>query len=182
MFSDKHRQKGFSLVELLVVISIIGILSGIAFISIGTMRARYAVEKTIKDLYTDLMNSRVSAMQRNRPHFVVFTPVQYTVYEDTAPTPDGDGNLDAGADAKIQTVDLDPSYPIAYPAGWTGVDVFQFNAKGLVPKNVTGSPKGINGVVTINVNTTVVAEYDCLLISQIKLTLGKMNGANCAEK
>lgn len=179
-FTGHNNSKGFTLVELLIVIAIMGTLIGIAAFSVSELRARYGVEKTIKDLYTDLMNVRVLAMSRNTPHFVVFAASQYTIYEDTSPAPNGNGLLEAGSDRLVDTKKADPGYTLAYTAGMTGAETFQFTGKGLVPENVIS--KGTNGNITVSVTTTAAAEYDCLLISQIKLTLGKMNGTNCVAK
>ena len=53
------------------------------------------VESQTRQILTDLMNARASAMQRNHIFFVSLAPNQYTIKEDTDPPPDGDGNLTA---------------------------------------------------------------------------------------
>ncbi len=177
MASRKNKQsRGFTLIELLVVIAIIGTLLGIAVFTGGDMRSRYVVEKTIKDVYTDLMNTRVSAMQENLAYFVVFTPTSYTVYKDDNPGPDGDGLLNTASDTKVQTHDIQSNVTLAYSAAWTGPSTFQFNRKGLVPQDI------IDAGDVVRVVTTADSSYDCMKISQIQIVLGKMNGANCVAK
>jgi Tfp pilus assembly protein FimT len=60
-------------VEILVVVSIIGILATLAVSSFLDLSEKYKVEAETKQLYADLMDVRGRAVQRNRFHFVRFT-------------------------------------------------------------------------------------------------------------
>ena len=82
--------RGFTLVELIVVIAIMGILFSMALLSYQGIQQRNDVEQKVKKMYADLMNTRISAMQRGRDHFVTMPTgtTVYRVYED-GPAPDG---------------------------------------------------------------------------------------------
>ena len=164
------NEKGLTVIELVAVMVLMGILITMAMISYQTMQQRYQVEQKVKQMYTDLMNTRVRAMQRGRDHFVTMATgtTAYRIYEDTFISPDGNGAFDGG-DALLTTQSTAPYTLVLSTASLTLV---QFNSKGLVA--------GTTGWVKIN--TTVSGEYDCIQIDQIRTGMGKINGANCVVK
>ncbi len=167
-------EKGFSIVELLVVILILSTLLGIAFFSYTNMRDRYTIEKQMKEMQMDLTSARLRAMQRNRVHFVKFTssPPQYSIYEDTDPSPDGNAQLDSTKDTLFLTKSLSSSFPIAFPAAWSSdPSALSFTPRGMVDTAVTNT-----GTVRVTVEKN--GEYDCIVISEIKNTLGKWDGTS----
>jgi prepilin-type N-terminal cleavage/methylation domain-containing protein len=89
------QDKGITLIELVIVISIIGILTIALGFEFKGWVDKYRVEVQINELYADLMNARARAMQRNRTHFVSLTQTEYTVQEDIDPWPNGDSCLTA---------------------------------------------------------------------------------------
>jgi len=161
-----------------MVIAIIGILLGIGFFSFRGMLDRYNVEKQMKEMYVDLMSARIRAMQRNRIHFVTFTSTQYAVYEDTSPSPDGDGLFSAATDSLLLQKSLMANFPVARspdPNQWSALSPLQFNAKGLLDTSVTTT-----GTVRVAVEKN--GEYDCIAISEVRNTLGKWDGTQCKAK
>jgi prepilin-type N-terminal cleavage/methylation domain-containing protein len=163
-------KQGFTIIELIVVMLIMGVLMTMAMISYQSIQQRYQVEQKVKQMYSDLMNTRIRAMQRSRDHFVTLATGTnlYRIYEDTITPPDGNGQLDAG-DALLSTQSIAPFTLVLSTATLTLV---QFNSKGLV--------SGTTGWVQIN--STASGEYDCVKIEQIKTAMGKINGANCDIK
>lgn len=63
---------GFSLIELVVIVSIIGILSTIGAIDFNSWRNRSNVDKQAKELYADIMNARHTSLTTKRNHGIVF--------------------------------------------------------------------------------------------------------------
>jgi prepilin-type N-terminal cleavage/methylation domain-containing protein len=166
MLTDR---RGFSLMELLVAMTIMGVLLALATLSFQGMTRRYSEEKQVKQLYNDLLNTRIRAMQQGRDHFVsLVSNTMYRIYEDTFTAPEGNGVLDIANDALLGTQNVLPAHTLVTSIPTT--TPVQFNSKGLVPATQTG---------WIRINPSIGAEYDCVLIDQIKTRMGNMNGANC---
>ena len=161
------REEGVTLIELIIAVSIIGILVVALGFQFNTWMGRYRVETQIKQIHTDLMNARARAMDRNRVFCATISANQYTIREDLDPAPDGDGDCDDAGDNPLST------YPktVLYVMNWTGGTPIIFDRRGII------SPLG-----SINLTSTVDADYDCLTITQTRINMGKWNGATCAEK
>ncbi len=161
------NNRGFTLIELIIVIAIIGFLFTLAGIEFNNWIKRYNVEREIKEMYVDLMNARARAMQRNRTHFITLGTTSYTVYEDTNPSPDGDGTLQTGSDTVVTSL----SKTIQNTINWTGSGNISFDSRGLA------SPAG-----SLSLTTTSVPEYDCIVVYYTRLNLGKWSGSSCDAK
>jgi len=177
-------QKGVSLVELLLVISVIGILAVALGFSYQSWLGGYNVEKQIKEIYTDLMTARTNAMNNDRLYFADFpNTTSYRIIGDTAVLNDwkidGDGEWDKDNDNK-----MDPEhtvltgYPktLEYPIKNWGCGTIVFDSKGLVKTS------GCFFGATIELDTTVNADFDCIIISSTRINMGKMNGGSCSAK
>jgi prepilin-type N-terminal cleavage/methylation domain-containing protein len=164
------NEDGVTLIELVIVVSIIAVLVVALGFEYRNWMGRYKVENQIKQMHTDFMNTRSRAMTMNRMHFVTRVANAYTIYDDTNPLPDGNGTLEIGSDTRLQT------YPktVEYAINWTGPGTqINFDRRGMM------TPAG-----TIRLTTTADADYDCLTISQTRINMGKWdaNTNSCAEK
>ena len=158
--------RGVTLVELIIVISIIGILVIALGFSFEGWVGKYRVENQTKEMYADLMNARANAMSRKRAHFVVVAAGNYQIFEDT----DESGGYNAG-DSPISgfvgTKTL--QYPIA--AGeWTGT--VTMSTRGLVnPNNTIRFDIGTNN-----------PDYDCIVMFDTRINMGLWTGGACVAK
>jgi prepilin-type N-terminal cleavage/methylation domain-containing protein len=167
-------EKGYTLVEIIAVLAILGTLLGIAGISANAWLNRSRVEGQTKQLYADLISARVSAMQKNRIFFVTLGANQYSVYDDTyssvalTTTPDGDGNLEQGAGQDRLVTQKTAQFTLVPSPAITG---FNFTQNGLASLATT--------TVDIWCQSTANPATDCIELSLTRILMGKWNGTTC---
>lgn len=172
------RDDGITLVELVIVVSIIAALIVALGFSYQGWMGNYKAESQTKDIYTDLMNARARAMQRNQTHLAFFpSALSYGIAVDT----NNNNDYDAGTDAIL------PTFPktVEYQITWTGGDII-FENQGVVQPEAT--PIGGTLCLTISADP----DYDCIVISPTRINMGKLttqisnggacNAANCVAK
>jgi len=164
---DREGRSGFTLLEIMIVIAIVGIVVMIAVGNFRGLMEKYRVEDETKQMFADLMDAHGRAMQRNRVFHVQITADGYKIFEDTDPAPDGDSNL-TGSDAQVASVNVKHTIT---PTG--GLSDFRFNRNGIA--SVTGS---------IRFSSTTQSDYDCITVNATRIKMGQYNATDnaCVEK
>jgi prepilin-type N-terminal cleavage/methylation domain-containing protein len=164
------KKNGFSLIELLVVMIILGILASLGTVSFRGWIRKTELESQVKEMYTDIMNARLTAMHRNTTHLISLSTNQISGSVDTNGDGVGDNalciwnrNKGDSADASCPS-DKALSYKnLSFPATWSGATTLAFNARGLSTTNNS-----------ICVFSTLNPSYDCIVVSSTRITMGKL--------
>jgi prepilin-type N-terminal cleavage/methylation domain-containing protein len=179
------KDRGITLIELIIVVSIIAVLILALGFSYQGWMGGYKVESQVKQMYVDLMNARARAMQRNRMHFADFPgTTSYRVSEDL----NENGSVDAGE--PLQTFPKTVEYTIN---AFTRDDVLNtstavvittvtidFDNRGFVSSAALFDPGTTTGIISIT--STANPDYDCISVAETRILTGKMNGGNCVVK
>jgi Tfp pilus assembly protein FimT len=157
------RETGITLIELMIVVSIVAVLVVTLGFEFRGWMGKYKVESQIKQMHIDFMNARARAMQRNRFHIITLAANTYTIYEDM--------NENAVPDVaeKLST------YPkrIEHTITWDGTgNTITFNTRGLM----------IPPTRTVRIISDADPDYDCMVLLDTKTNMGKWDGTICKIK
>ncbi|WKZ33852.1 MAG: prepilin-type N-terminal cleavage/methylation domain-containing protein [Thermodesulfobacteriota bacterium] len=80
-----QREKGFSLVEVLVVIALIGIMLGIGGPAVISQMSHIKFTRAVRDVATELNAARLKAIAESKPMQVAFSGATYRLKECNSP-------------------------------------------------------------------------------------------------
>ncbi len=155
------RENGISYIELMIVMSVIGIFTVAVGVDYYGWVKKFTEEKIIKELYADMMLARMMAVTRGLDHYIVFSANEYSVFEDT----NDNGKKDTG-DKML------PEFPKKVEATliWNSSNEVTFDKRGTMPK-----------WRTIHVASNG-ADYDCIAVSEWRIIMGQYRDHNCKPK
>lgn len=164
------KESGFTLVELMVVVSITILLLAWGIPSFSTWNNKHGIESQMIQLYNDLQFGRMTGYGSKVVSGVWWggggSITSYQIRSDA----NNNGVIDdTGTDTQIgPTVIL--KYAITPSVIQNSVS---FDGRGFLnPANP----------ITFSVSATQGAAIDCVAVSSTKITLGKMSAGNCAPK
>jgi len=151
--------RGFTLVELIVVMSIIAILLSIATLSWNRMIVKNAIESQVKTVHADMMGLRLEALYSKRERSAIVSGKTFTIYSSTVIT---------------ATPLMNRSFKYNFVPAGTNTVTF----------DTSGMANGTQVTICVDPFDDLTeandAAVDSVVVSQARINLGKRDeGGNC---
>ena len=162
---SRHSESGFSLIELLIVISIMGILLSIVSINFKQWMVKNRVEAQVRQMVSDFSELRVKAFTTKQRHSITVNKMSYIFKTYSS---EGE-NLASGTSAGTYNVNIPlKSDSSTYYAG----TIFEIGSRGIL--------MSFPGTIYLDYQD-VSPTIDCLKIHTIRINPGKNNGGSCND-
>jgi prepilin-type N-terminal cleavage/methylation domain-containing protein len=149
------KARGYSLVEMVVVIGIISILLSIATLRFNEYSKRYRMEAQTRLIYNELLQARINALYQRRTTRVKLYPNRFEIYSST--------HDDTAGVAPVRT------HPLSFPIICTGDEVA---AKGY-PVVFDSAGIAVESRTLCLDEGDALAAVDSVVISKTRVRIGK---------
>lgn len=173
------RERGATVIELSLVLTVIGVLAAATAYSYQGWIEKYRIEKATCQLYTDLMQARLMAMQTNKNYIVALDYFSYSIAEDI----NENGKIDSGDR-------LLPDFPKPFEQPLcrnnTGNDLV-FDTRGMISKQrklwfIDSSNPAFDCTKGTQPVSSSQPDYDCMKVSRSRIIMGRYDGTECVPK
>ena len=169
-----ESKKGFTLIEMIITMTIIGIVSAIAIPNFSKWKEKHEINGQAQKVYFDLMLARTTAVKSNNNVRVTFNLVAntYTIHEDS----NDDGTVDAGENLKNAV--LENNVQFAYNVGITDTDnnavtsAVSFGGAQVVVFDSRGQASSSGSVLLLHLSDIGISDDRARLISILQATGG----------
>ncbi len=154
---------GFSLIELIITIAIMGIVLTASTLSFNSWVRKSNIEKQLRELFTDLNDARIQAFHEKKTYRMTFQPSSYELKSYNTENDIGTTIIN-----KSLMYGLTKKSNNDLTADITGKYV-EFDSRGLTSNNIT---------IVVNPLSTDTS-VNCLVVYDTRTNLGKINGTDC---
>lgn len=172
---DAYRTKllkethGFSLIELIIVIALIGIVSSIATFGFKDWQSKSRVESLIRQMATDINEVRIRALTTKQRHSLTLNEMSYVFksYSSEA-EPDASGTVLPGGTHTVL-------YPLKDATSRYAGERYMIDERGML--------ESFTATVFLDDAAASHGSINCLTIHTIRVNVGKQNASGgCDDK